>query len=135
MLAVFKLTTENITTLTSSGIHGTKRAATSSSSCSGRDAYNLLHGATRHDAELKPGRELQRRRRPRAGAKPEIDDDDREPGELPCRKQRHRCIDDHAKPEQREEDRTWRSHWGSRAAPSCHSHVDTDAESPTATMS
>jgi len=80
MLAVFKLTTENITTLTSSGIHGTKRAATSSSSCSGRDAYNLLnvllqqrHGATRHDAELKPGRELQRRRRPRAGAKPEID--------------------------------------------------------------
>jgi len=60
---------------------------------------------------------------------------DREPKELPCRKQRHRCIDDHAKPEQREEDRTWRSHWGSRAAPSCHSHVDTDAESPTATTS
>jgi len=60
---------------------------------------------------------------------------DREPKELPCRKQRHRCIDDHAKPEQREEDRTWRGHWGSRAAPNCHSHVDTDVESPTATTS
>ncbi|KAG2656273.1 hypothetical protein PVAP13_1KG071500 [Panicum virgatum] len=90
MLAVFKLTTENITTLTSSGIHGTKRAATSSSSCSGRDAYNLLnvllqqrHGATRHDAELKPGRELQRRRRPRAGAKPEIDADAASRGTTP----------------------------------------------------